>query len=111
MQHDQPTDTPQHKSQVRHPIHTIAHKAAHLRTIAEEGESPMARWVSSFDRVALVAGRSRRVYVVSAREYHIASGTPASRVAPADTVPGLSGGVVERQLDVKRRPSTACALN
>jgi hypothetical protein len=40
MQHDQPTDTPQHKSQVRHPIRTIAHKAAHLRTIAEEGESP-----------------------------------------------------------------------
>jgi hypothetical protein len=40
VQHDQSTHAPQGESLVRHPIHTIAHEAAHLRTIAEEGESP-----------------------------------------------------------------------
>jgi hypothetical protein len=40
VQHDQSTDPPQRESLVRHPIRTVVHEAAHLRTIAEEGESP-----------------------------------------------------------------------
>ena len=40
MQHDQSTDAPQRESLVRHPIRTVVHEAAHLRTIAVEGESP-----------------------------------------------------------------------
>jgi hypothetical protein len=40
VRHDQSTDAPQRESLVRHPIRRVVHQAAHLRTIAEEGESP-----------------------------------------------------------------------
>lgn len=40
VQNDQPASTPQHESFARHPIHETVEEAAHLREVAEEGESP-----------------------------------------------------------------------
>jgi hypothetical protein len=40
MQNDQPGDTPQDESFARHPIHATEEEAAHLRQVADEGESP-----------------------------------------------------------------------
>ena len=39
MQNDQPPDTPHHESFRRHPIHATEEEAAHLRQVANEGES------------------------------------------------------------------------
>jgi hypothetical protein len=39
MRHDQPADTPAHENFVHHPIHATVEEAAHLREVAEEGES------------------------------------------------------------------------
>ncbi len=40
VQHDQPTDVPQHESLVHHPIRATEHEAVHLRAVADEGASP-----------------------------------------------------------------------
>jgi hypothetical protein len=40
VQHDSSNDLPRHKRLVRHPIHATVEEAAHLRDVAENGESP-----------------------------------------------------------------------
>lgn len=40
VQHDQPTNAPRHESFVRHPIHATVVEAAHVRQVADKGESP-----------------------------------------------------------------------
>lgn len=40
VEHEQRTDAPPDESFVHHPIHSVVHEAAHLRQIADEGESP-----------------------------------------------------------------------
>jgi hypothetical protein len=40
VQHDRPRNVPQHDCFARHPIRATEQEAAHVREIAEEGESP-----------------------------------------------------------------------
>jgi hypothetical protein len=39
VEHDHLIDLPRQESFIHHPIHTIAHEAAHLREIADKGDS------------------------------------------------------------------------
>jgi hypothetical protein len=40
VQHDRPRNVPQYESLARHPIRATEQEAAHVREVAEEGESP-----------------------------------------------------------------------
>jgi hypothetical protein len=40
VQHDPPTNVPQHESFARHPVRATEHEAGHVRDIVNEGESP-----------------------------------------------------------------------
>jgi hypothetical protein len=51
MQPDQP---PEHESFVRHPIHATEHEAAHLRDVAEEGNSPATPAILAAAVIAVV---------------------------------------------------------
>jgi len=39
VQHDPPRNVPSHESFARHPVRATEHEAAHVRDIANEGES------------------------------------------------------------------------